>query len=469
MFDDEGTGYKLGSVSSVSSGSTISCTDISKSQAKKERRGFKKVNFVGHISVEAVKIKILGAFRKRTPSTPDEGNVAIQAPSADVTIRHSPTLERESITLANLPAEVLLNIAAFLPISSSAALALCSREIQCKMGWVYFQEINKIKWKPYTDSCNSADDTALPCPPEEEDRQTFLELLDRGSLDFIYCYYCKRLHKPDLTDSEKDIRPFVDFHKRRACSQVHSYYKPHNYLHQDFTFSRAKNVMKHHRAGLDCTPLLKVLSRTVTNFRDTHTQQNSVTCRISLHDSGRLLVRAQHWFLVRTDPNPLFPAEYSIDLCPHLSTWSGTSLPGLLDKLIVCTSSHSSAISCSTCSTLYQCSQCATEFQIDSKYFGERGWGMCFSVWHDFGDCRTPFEEKFENLHLSVPSRGRKSPEFKLGSIKSAFEEFRFDGNLSVRRMMALGGGVKEGVKSGEFMPFGKSDDGFDADFTLGV
>ena len=95
---------------------------------------------------------------------------------------------------------------------------------------------------------------------------------------------------------------------------------------------------------------------------------------------------------------------------------------------------------------------------------------MCFSVWHDFGDCRTPFEEKFENLHLSVPSRGRKSPEFKLGSIKSAFEEFRFDGNLSVRRrMVALGGGVKERVKSGEFVPFGKSDDGFDADFTLGV
>ena len=59
---------------------------------------------------------------------------------------------------------------------------------------------------------------------------------------------------------------------------------------------------------------------------------------------------------------------------------------------------------------------------------------MCFSVWHDFGDCRTPFEEKFENLHLSVPSRGRKSPEFEKGSIKRAFEEFRFDGNLNMEQ-----------------------------------
>jgi hypothetical protein len=433
MFDDEGTGYKLGNVSSISSGSTISCTDISKSQAKKERRGFKKVNFIGpHISVMAVKIKILGAFRKRTPSTPDEGDVAIQPPSVDVTIRPSPTLEGESVTLANLPAEVLLNIAQFLPIPSSAALALCSREIQCKMGSVYFQEINKIKWKPYTDSCNSTDDTALPCPPEEQDRQNFLEFLDRDSLDFIYCYYCKKLHKPDLTDSEKDIRPFVDFNKRRACSQVHSYYKPHNYLHQDFTFSRAKNVMKHHRAGLDCTSLLKDLSRTVTNFRDTHTQQNSVTCRISLNDSGRLLVRAQHWFLIPANPRPVFPADYSIDLCPHLSTWSGTIYPGLLEKLIECTTSHSTP--CSTCSSLHQCSHCATEFQINSKFFGDREWGMCFSVWHDFGECRSPFDEKFENLHLSVPSRGRKSPEFEKGSIKRAFEEFRFDGNLNMEQ-----------------------------------
>jgi hypothetical protein len=428
------TSYRLerASVSSISSGSTISYTKSSLPQGKKNRSSLKEVHFVRpHISVKAIGIKILTALKKRpSSSTPKAGNVADESPSTNFTIERSPTLERESMALENLPAEVLLNIAEFLPLSSAATLALCSRKIQSKMGWVHFQEINKIKWKPYTDSCNSADDTALPCPPEEEDRQTFLEFLDRDSLDFIYCYYCKKLHKPDLTDSEKAIRPFVDFNKRRPCSQVHSYYKPHNYLHQDFTFSRAKNVMKHHRANLDCTSLLKGLSRTVTNFRDTHTQQTSVTCRISLNDSGRLLVRAQHWFLIPADPKPVFPAEYSIDLCPHLSTWSGTSYPGLLEKLIECTSSHSTP--CSTCSVLHRCSQCATEFQIDSKFFGEREWGMCFSVWHDFGECRTPFEENFENLNVSVPSRGWKSPEFAKGSIKGAFEEFRFDGDMSL-------------------------------------
>jgi hypothetical protein len=434
MFDYEGTGYKLGraSVSSMSSRSTISYTESSLPQEKKKRSSLKEVHSVGsHSSVKAIGIKILMAFKKRTSSsTPRAGNLADESPSTSVTTKRSPTLEIESMTLDNLPAEVLLNVAEFLPLSSAATLALCSRKIQSKMGWAHLQEINKIKWKPYTNSCHSADDTALPCPPQEQDRQTFLEFLDRDSLDFIYCYYCKKLHKPGLTDSEKDIRPFVDFHKRRACSQVHSYYKPHNYLHQDFTFSRAKNVMKHHRAGLDCTSLIKDLSRTVTKLRDTHTQQNSVTCRISLNDSGRLLVRAQHWFFIPANPNPVFPAEYSIDLCPHLSTWSGTSYPGLLEKLIECTASHSTP--CSTCSTVHQCSHCATEFQIDSKFFGERKWGMCFSVWHDFGGCRSPFEEKFENLHISVPSRGRKSPEFGKGSIKSAFEEFRFDGNLSM-------------------------------------
>jgi hypothetical protein len=286
MFDYEGTGYKLGraSVSSMSSRSTISYTESSLPQEKKKRSSLKEVHSVGsHSSVKAIGIKILMAFKKRTSSsTPRAGNLADESPSTSVTIKRSPTLEIESMTLDNLPAEVLLNVAEFLPLSSAATLALCSRKIQSKMGWAHLQEINKIKWKPYTNSCHSADDTALPCPPQEQDRQTFLEFLDRDSLDFIYCYYCKKLHKPGLTDSEKDIRPFVDFHKRRACSQVHSYYKPHNYLHQDFTFSRAKNVMKHHRAGLDCTSLIKDLSRTVTKLRDTHTQQNSVTCRISL-------------------------------------------------------------------------------------------------------------------------------------------------------------------------------------------
>jgi hypothetical protein len=46
-----------------------------------------------------------------------------------------------------LPPELLMNIADFLPTSSSAALAVASNPIYSKLGSFYFQKINEADWE----------------------------------------------------------------------------------------------------------------------------------------------------------------------------------------------------------------------------------------------------------------------------------------------------------------------------------
>jgi len=60
-------------------------------------------------------------------------------------------------------------------------------------------EINEALAEPYTEWFRSSGER--PSPPPESERQKFLELLDRDSSDLIYCYFCKKLHRPELTNS----------------------------------------------------------------------------------------------------------------------------------------------------------------------------------------------------------------------------------------------------------------------------
>jgi hypothetical protein len=101
-------------------------------------------------------------------------------------------------TLADLPAEMLLDITEYLPTSSAAALTICSRICLQKIGTRHLEEINKGTTDPWFFST----DTPPPLTPQQAERDTFLAFLDRDLIDQIYCYYCKKIHDPKKTRSE---------------------------------------------------------------------------------------------------------------------------------------------------------------------------------------------------------------------------------------------------------------------------
>jgi hypothetical protein len=145
------------------------------------------------------------------------------------------------------------------------------------------------------------------------------------------------------------------------------------------------------------------------------------------------MTRIQHWVLSPLNEAEVeLPSGFQVDICPHLYTYGRTSFPRRLDKPVACKRSHHTDTGhCAVCSGIHKCEICCTEFQIDSKVMHK--WKMLalvFSVWKDMGDWGTPFSALWENHCIALVGPREKSPHFEKGSLRGAFEEFRFDGQL---------------------------------------
>jgi len=163
-----------------------------------------------------------------------------------------------------------------------------------------------------------------------------------------------------------------------------------------------------------------------------YTRQTTTTARII---AGRFMMRIQHWILSPLNEAAELPSEFQADICPHLHTYGTTSFPRQLDHLIACKRLHYRDTGrCDNCSGMHKCKRCCTEFQIDSKVMhGGKTLALVFSVWKDMGDGRTPFSAIWEHHNIVWPGPREKSPCFEKGSLRSKFEEFRFDEHLSER------------------------------------
>ena len=339
------------------------------------------------------------------------------------TIRTGPEMPT---SIFNLPSELLQIITEFLPIPSKAAFALCSRYVRKAIGTQY-------ELKP---------ESSWQRQPTL--RGEFLLLLERDLLDYIYCYECDILHGVDEYPSIRGGRdsgcPKYAARVPRYCIRKEAIFVKN--WRDGCVFPRQNNVshirmaMKCHHLGLDCGVHLKHLTGTVTSSKGSFKEQWITETRIV---ANCLIVRTQHWLLLpptivkdqarcETTSFQRFSQPNLEFLCRHYLSPGNSFLLQIIQHYPLKDKGHYG-----TCSGLERDRFCPlpTEFQVNSRDLGTKGFAIVTTTWRDFGNCKDPFNRKWQaylryrTCDWEMPFAGddRCSVDcFVEGSIQAQFE-----------------------------------------------
>jgi hypothetical protein len=204
--------------------------------------------------------------------------------------------------------------------------------------------------------------------------------------------------------------------------------------------------MKRHQMGFDCSKELKYFFFEEHSYRRHSGRRNCGRYYIkeTRIRNGKVLVRAQYWFLLPASSIGPLSSLAVTGICRHL--WHREE-GGLLTIMLDCKLSHwSSKSPCLRCGGLRQCHQCHTEFQIDVKDFGKQGIALVITTWLDLGECRTPLDPKWKarTCGRSCQVRTGSKQDVVLsepGSIRESFGDgtaFLFESILTPKREKAL-------------------------------
>ncbi len=305
--------------------------------------------------------------------------------------------EIATISLCELPTEILQYIASLLPIGSAASLALCSHFLYHVIGSQY--------WR------------ALRQENQSTEKRDFLSYLERDLSSFVFCYRCIQLyHRNPIEGPRYQYR----WHRERQCIQedgVITELAPSYYL----KYQHVQLAMKSHRFGPTRGIPLTSLAYTYSRLRQDSWLQVVLRARIP---ADELLVRAQYTvFTWRSHPN-IDRVRFDIrQVCPHLVTTCYDE--NLLTQLLVCRLDHLDNPACLKCTGLKQCQYCPTEFQIEIEDFGDMDTAVLVTVWKNFGTGTTPLDLKWRAQVHSNDNNPLicRLFDFVPGSIRSAFED----------------------------------------------
>lgn len=204
--------------------------------------------------------------------------------------------------LLRLPLQLLLHIVHYLLPSSAGILTLCSKSLWLTLGSRYIEQLEKG-----TRQMNPRDYGFKVFTADEEQRNTFLLLLERDDNEMVFCYHCQKLHKIHDTN--------------RGPQTKCTYFDPYQtgYGWNGLDYSTLYFGMKYHRKGLNISYMLTPLLRTATYYKCKYTRQMSFTARVV---SGNLYLRTQIWFLLPSkQPLELPKSDYAWHLCCHVNVW----------------------------------------------------------------------------------------------------------------------------------------------------
>lgn len=324
-----------------------------------------------------------------------------------------PTAFKQS-PLLDLPMELLLETASYLPVESVACLALTCKGLYSCLEKEYIQPLK------------DADDVVL---------KTFLQLLQRDLTEYIACPTCVTLHSTALAE-----RYVVEKSNQHPSSQVWSKCRITDSKAQRdrtmpprFSSTIFLMAMKAYRQGQDTSSLLNLLSHKEIVAKSGYAQLTTSEARIC-YDT--LLVRDQIVFML---PSPRFtPASLSgtFGFCRHSTLdmldresdleWIGITVPdaGEIGQYQN-KEGHKS------------CGWCLTELQIDFKSCGKDYNAMFVTRWMDVGKGCDEKDPKWRGRwdHVWAGSGwGPPSIVYKLGSLSALFEgtyDFQFDSLLT--------------------------------------
>lgn len=247
-----------------------------------------------------------------------------------------------------LPPELISEITSWLPISSAVSFSLCNRSLFRLFGRSYLTAIGAN----YTDT---------------KERDLFLGLLSRDSIDLFFCSTCRKLHHlvyDALSPPSTETR-FTWTSNSRCKSWLEHYRKPLHGLTLEH-LQVATNLYQHgfatdalrylqYAAVTQPQPSLLSLSHWGFYFFE--------SCFIT----GRICTRSQSWLFVSEATGFTLPVILYIPVCSHLDPNQKNC--DLLSVALQCKLMHLSVdeTTCSYCQDLLRCLECSTEVYVDSK------------------------------------------------------------------------------------------------------
>lgn len=247
-----------------------------------------------------------------------------------------------------LPPELMLEIISWLPTSSAVSLSLCNHSLFCLLSRPYLIAIGAN----HTDT---------------KERDLFLDLLSRDSIDLFFCSACRKLHRlvyDALSPPSAETR--FAWTSNSRCKDWHEHYrKPIHVLTLEH-LRVAANLYQHGFAAyalryLQCAavtqPQPNMLS--ISNWGFYFFE----SCFIK----GRICTRSQSWFFVSEGTGFALPLLFYIPFCNHLDP--NQQKRDLFSVTLQCKLMHLSVdeTPCSHCRDLIRCPDCSTEVYIDSK------------------------------------------------------------------------------------------------------
>jgi hypothetical protein len=290
----------------------------------------------------------------------------------------------KSSPLHQLPPELILHIASFLPPTSAAVFSVSCRNMLFIIGTAYIETLKRTT--TISSSINHSayvKDRPMLALDGSSQRFQFLSLLERDLPDHIACLYCEKLHP--ISDAPAYIwHPGLTTISMQKCIQASRQMLIGLVVDLSFNVSVFKMAMKRYHQGQEYSSLLDLLT-VERNFRTKFfVESQKVQFRIV---SGSLLLHKQVILTVAHDnAGPFSWKHMTICICPHSGTISSESSEEDLTQFRAILRRawlgwKRSAFS----SEASRCAFCASEVQIDFRTTEEYYLEVSVSIWKDLG------------------------------------------------------------------------------------
>lgn len=307
-------------------------------------------------------------------------NGSIHQSSRHKFVLENPSRATPPTILDILPQELIIYMAQFLPLSSTALFTLSCRTACAILGTRYWIRLRA----------------------EDQYQQHFdflLQLSKDLPPDYVPCYHCRVLHLCTIFYSSRlPTGPLYKF-DRTPCYKAELRGKVAKYIHRDFQFRTFQMAMKQHRLGLDhklwleflcCQPTtLRIMSKFPSEFK--------ADAKIV---GGSLMLRSQRVILIPPGLTIRNLNRCSISICPHITFVAHNAEENLLETA-GCTMNHQHGLQrCVRKSDIVPCIACPTEYEFSLEECWEFGIVAIITKWMDLGEGQTILDPRWLS-HLS--------------------------------------------------------------------
>lgn len=267
--------------------------------------------------------------------------------------------------LLSLPVEILQLIRDFLPPSSAASFALCSRALLDAVGNNPFHSLR-------------ADDHMI-------ERRRFLVAMQKDLPEWLLCYHCSRFHPLRLDEGPDATWRYI---REPICTQANGVI----YLTQSFRirFQHAQSLMNNYRFGRPYKQQLKGLSHKYSLSDHTAKLKGNVR---SFIEKGNLYVRTRSTLRLPDSCGMGLIQQWMLPVCNHLESYCCNQT---LWDTIKCRLNQGHTERCTKCKKRNACGQCITWYQVKIKRDrANKEVVLRLLVWKDLGACETPFDREW--------------------------------------------------------------------------